>query len=132
MSVLYHPGKANVIADALSRMTMDSVPHVEEYEKQLVRDVHRLDRFCVRFQDSPNGGFMVHHNSKLSLVVEVKSKQHFDPLLMELKESILSNFNDSFSQGGGVLRYQGRLCVPDVDNLRVQILEEAYYNTTKI
>ena len=29
MSVLYHPGKAHVVADALSRMTMGIVSHVE-------------------------------------------------------------------------------------------------------
>ena len=29
MKFLYHPGKANVVADALSRMTMGSVSHVE-------------------------------------------------------------------------------------------------------
>ena len=46
---------------------------------------------------------------------------------MELKESVLSKYNEYLSQGGdGVLRYQGRLCVPNVDNLRRQILEEAH------
>ena len=43
MSILYHLGKANVVADALSRMTMDSGSHVEEVKKDLVKDVHRLD-----------------------------------------------------------------------------------------
>ena len=58
----------------------------------------------MQLEDSPDGGFMVHHNSDSSLVVEVKSKQHLDPLLMELKESILGKLNESFSQGGyGVL-----------------------------
>ena len=57
---------------------------------------------------------MVHHKSDSSLVVKVKSKQHLDPLLMDLKESILSKLNESISRGDGVLRYQGRLCVPDV------------------
>ena len=60
-------------------------------------------------------------------MVEGKSKQHLDPLFMELKESILGKLNESFSQGGiGVFRYQGRLCVLDVDNLKKQILEEAH------
>ena len=61
---------------------------------------------------------MVHHNSDPSLLVEVKSKQHLDPLLMELKESVCSKFSKSLSLGDGVIRYQGRLCVPDVDDLR--------------
>ena len=74
MSVLYHPEKANVVADALSRMTMGSVSHIEEAKKDLVRDFHRLSRLGVRLEDSSDGGFMVHNNSKSSLVVEVKSK----------------------------------------------------------
>ncbi|WMV18713.1 hypothetical protein MTR67_012098 [Solanum verrucosum] len=39
MSVLYHPGKANVVADSLSRLFMGSVAHTEEEKKELVRDV---------------------------------------------------------------------------------------------
>ena len=49
---------------------------------------------------------------------EAKSKQHLDPLLMKLKESVCSKFSKSLSLGDGVIRYQGRLCVPDVDDLR--------------
>ena len=60
-------------------MTMGSVTHVEEAKKYLVKDVHGLAQFGVRLEDSPNGCFMVHHNSELSLVVEVKSKEHLDP-----------------------------------------------------
>ena len=59
-------------------------------------------------------------------MAEVKSKKHLDPLLMELKESILRKLNESFSQVGWVLTYQRRLCVRDVDNSRGQILEEAH------
>ena len=48
--------------------------HVEEAKKDLVKDVHRLARLGVRLEDSPNGGFVVHHNSESSSVVDVKSK----------------------------------------------------------
>ena len=40
---------------------------------------------------------MVHNNSELSVVVDVKSKKHLDPLLMELKKFIHRKFNESFS-----------------------------------
>ena len=40
MSVLYHPGKANVVVNALSRMTMGTVSHVEEGKKDLLKYVH--------------------------------------------------------------------------------------------
>ena len=70
---------------------------------------------------------MVHHYSYSSLVVKVKYKQHLDPLFMELKELVLSKLNESFSQGGdSVLRFLGILCVPDVEDLRNRMLEEAH------
>ena len=59
--------------------------------------------------------------------MHVKYKQHIHPLFMELKKSILSKLNESFSDWRDcVLRYQGRLCVTDVEDLRKQILEEAH------
>ena len=59
--------------------------------------------------------------------MDVKSKQGLDPILVELKEAVLTNSVEAFSQGGdGVLRYQGRLFVLNVDDLREQILEEAH------
>ena len=99
MSILYHPGKANVVAGDLSRMTMGSVSHVEEGMKDLVKDVHRLAKLGVRLEYSPNGAFMVHNNSASSLVLEVKSNQHLDPLLMELKKLVLRKVNELFSRG---------------------------------
>ena len=124
--VLYHPDKANVVADALSQMTIGSVFNLDEAKKDLERDVHRLAMLGVRLESSPDGGSIVNHNSESSLVVEVKSKQHLDLGLMELKESVLDKFNESLSSGwDAVLRYQGRLYVPDVDGLRDRILEEA-------
>ncbi|WMV32667.1 hypothetical protein MTR67_026052 [Solanum verrucosum] len=94
---------------------MDCVSHVEEEKRELAHDVHRLARLGVRLEYYPKGGVMAHHNSESSIVVDVKSKQHLDPILMELKESVLNKAIEMFSQGeDGVLRHQGRLCVPDV------------------
>ena len=45
MSVHYNSSKENVVADALSRLSMGSVAHFEEEMKELVKDVHRLARF---------------------------------------------------------------------------------------
>ena len=42
LSVFYHPDKANVVANTLSRSSTGSVSHVEEFKRNLVRDVHRL------------------------------------------------------------------------------------------
>ena len=99
------------------------VTHVV-YDTKLVKEVHWLAWLGVRLEESQKGGFMVHYNSESSLVVEVKSRQHIDPLLVDLKESVLSKSNGSFTQGEDwVLRYQDRLYVPDINDLTEQILE---------
>ncbi|WMV25803.1 hypothetical protein MTR67_019188 [Solanum verrucosum] len=62
ISVLYHPEKANVVADALSRLSMGSVAHIKEERKELVRDVHRLAQLGVPLVNSAKGGYMVHND----------------------------------------------------------------------
>ena len=77
-----------------------------------------LDRLGVRLVDSTSGGVSVYPSSESSLVVEVKKCQHFDPVLMDLKDSVLIKMNESFALGGeDLLRYQDRLCVLDMDDL---------------
>ncbi|WMV41715.1 hypothetical protein MTR67_035100 [Solanum verrucosum] len=70
---------------------------------------------------------MVRNGFESSYVMDVKSKQGLDLILVELEEAVLKKSVEAFFQGGdGVLRYQGRLCVPNVDGLREKILEEAH------
>ncbi|WMV37510.1 hypothetical protein MTR67_030895 [Solanum verrucosum] len=82
MSVLYHPGKGNVVADALSRLSMGSVAHVEEEKKELAKDVHRLARLGVGLTHMLDGGVIVQNKYESSLVAEVKKKQDSDPILL--------------------------------------------------
>ncbi|KAH0689166.1 hypothetical protein KY289_016524 [Solanum tuberosum] len=120
ISVHYHPGKANVVADALRRLSMGSVEHIEEERKELAKDVHRLARLGVCLMSISDGGVTVQNGVESSLVVEVKEKQDSDPILLELKGA-------------------GRLCVPNVGELRQHILaslhNSRYYihpNSTKM
>ena len=89
MNVHYHPGKANVVADTFRRMSIGSTTHIEDEKKELVKYVHRLSRLGVQFVDSTSGGVSVHPSSESSLVDEVKKHHHLDPVLMELKDSVL-------------------------------------------
>ncbi|KAH0698841.1 hypothetical protein KY284_013056 [Solanum tuberosum] len=88
MSVHYHPGKVNVVADALSRLSMGSVAHVEEERKELAKDVHRVARLGVRLMSISDGGVTVQNGAKSSLVVEVKEKQDNDLILLQLKGAV--------------------------------------------
>ncbi|KAH0644810.1 hypothetical protein KY284_032694 [Solanum tuberosum] len=126
MSVHYHPSKANVVADALSRLSMGSVAYVEEEMNELAKEVHRLARLGFRLMSISDSGVIVHNGSKSSLVMEVKENQVSDPILLQLKGAVHQHRVEDFSQGeDGVLRYQGRLYVPKVGELRQQIFAEA-------
>ncbi|KAH0709589.1 hypothetical protein KY284_011016 [Solanum tuberosum] len=127
MNVLYHPGKANVVADALSRLSIGSVAHVEEERKDLAKDVHKLARLGVRLMSISDGGVTVHNGLESSLVVEVKEKEDNDPILLQQNGAVHQQRVEVFSQGrDSVLRYQGLLCVPKVGELKQKILEEAH------
>ncbi|XP_070040552.1 uncharacterized protein [Nicotiana tomentosiformis] len=57
----------------------------------------------------------------------IKAGQFDDPHLLVLRETILQGSTKEVSIGeDGVLRLQGRICVPNVDGLRERILEEAH------
>ena len=59
--------------------------------------------------------------------MEVKEKQESDSILLELKGAVNNQRVEVFYQrGDGVLRYQGRLCVPDVGEFRQHILAKAH------
>ena len=70
---------------------------------------------------------IVQNGVESSLVVEVKEMHDSDPILLELKGAVNSHRVKVFSQAGDcVLRYQGRLYVPFLGELRQHILAEAH------
>ena len=93
MSVHYHLGKVNIVADALRRLILEITTHIDDEKKELVKDVHRLARLSVRLIDSTRGGVSVHPSFESSLVVEVEKVQHRNPMFMELKDSLLIKMN---------------------------------------
>ncbi|KAF3648996.1 hypothetical protein FXO37_19182 [Capsicum annuum] len=119
MSVLYHLIMSNIVADALSKLSMRSVSHVEDSKKKLAQEIHQLTRLGIRLVDTDKGDIWVWSSSESSLVYDVKEKQDRDPSLLKLKESIQDQKIEVLSQGGDiVLRCWGRLYVPGVDDLR--------------
>ena len=106
MILHYHRRKENVVADALSRLSMGSVTHVEEERKEIVKDVHRLARLGVRLMSISNSGAAVQNGVEYYMVVRVKEKQDSDPILLELKGAVHNQRVEVFFQGGdGVLCY---------------------------
>ena len=106
MSVHDHLGKANVLANSLSRLSMVSVAHVEEERKELVKDDHSLARLEILLMSISDSGVTVQNGEKSSFVVEVKKKQDNDQILLEINGAIHNKIEKVFSQGeDGVLLY---------------------------
>ncbi|WMV58452.1 hypothetical protein MTR67_051837 [Solanum verrucosum] len=82
MSIFYHPGKDNVVANVLIKLSMGSTAYVEEGKKELFKEVHRLAGLGVRPSNSSEGGVVVMNEAESSLVYEVKEKQEQDPFLL--------------------------------------------------
>ena len=82
MSVLYHPSKENVVVDALSQLSMGSIAHAEDGQKELVSDVHDLAQLGIHLVDSIEDGVIAQNSLELSLVSYVKSKQVLDLFLV--------------------------------------------------
>ncbi|WMV59070.1 hypothetical protein MTR67_052455 [Solanum verrucosum] len=99
MSVLYHPSKANVVVDTLSRLLMISIAHIEYSKKELVRDLYRLAHLGVCLVHFEEGGIIVRNSLESSLMSDMKAKKDLDPTLVELKEVVLIEAIKAFSQG---------------------------------
>ena len=96
MNVHYHPGKDNVLTDALSKLSIGSVTHTEEEKKNQPKMFTGL--LSQEFA-------LVQFGLESSLVAEVKEKHDSDLVLLHLKGVVHQQRVEVFSKGDyGVLR----------------------------
>ena len=88
MSVHYRTCKANVVADAFIRLSICSVSNIDDEKKELVKGVHQFARLGVRLVDTLSRGVSVHSCFESSCVIDVKDKEHLDPVPMKMKDSV--------------------------------------------
>ncbi|KAJ8770746.1 hypothetical protein K2173_021393 [Erythroxylum novogranatense] len=60
--ILYHPGKANVVADALNRKSMGSLRHISIQKKELVQDLNGLFNAGFQIENSVQDGKVTEFN----------------------------------------------------------------------
>ena len=84
-TIEYHPGKANVVADALSRRPESSLSHMRSGYLPLLVDLRALG---VILEVGDSGALLVTFHVRPLLVDQILVGQSQDPQMIKLKEEI--------------------------------------------
>ncbi|KAK8942809.1 hypothetical protein KSP39_PZI009568 [Platanthera zijinensis] len=119
VEILYHLGKANVVADALSRKT----GKIFNLSAELLVEEFLLMDISVGRCDSPSS-LEVSEPSWISLT---RLHQKDDPDLLHLHNRTEKGELPDFSiDDAGTLKYRGRFCVPNFRDIRVKLCNEEH------
>jgi hypothetical protein len=114
LGINYHPGKANVVANALSRrshvsqLVVDSMPFelCEEFDKLNLRIVANTKAMEMEVGSS--------------LLQEIRKGQIEDKKIQEFERNIKEEKSPGFLKDDGVLWYKWRICVPNIKELKIR------------
>ena len=119
-------GKPIGVADTLSRKSYVNVTIASQMPQDLYKEYERL-----------NLGFVAHTDGitievEPTLEQEIQKGQLGDVKINEIKELIEAGKAPDFTKDEqAIVRFQKRICVPDVDHLREMILKEAMIQFTR-
>lgn len=114
--IKYQPGKANVVADALSRKT---------YLSRLTKQKELIEELCKEpIEVIP--GRIARLEVQSTLLEEVRVNQVDDEWCQRMIQQVHEGKVTEFHLVDSVLYFKNRLCIPHNDELRKRILTEAH------
>jgi len=125
----YHPGKANVVADALSRKMLHmSAMMVKELE--LLKHFRGLSLVCEMSSQSVKLRMLKIDSEFLN---SIKEAQKADVKLVDLMVGHNQTEDSDFKvDNQRVLRFRNRICIPDDAKMKKMIMEESHRSNLSI
>ena len=123
-SIEYHPSKANVVVDALSRKSSRKMACMLTTQKHILNDLQKMG---IEFRTRGLGGSCAYLSMRTTLLYEIIALQYEDPQLCKLWDRVKNRTVPSFHiDEKGILKHGTRLCILAIGELKRQIMEEAH------
>ncbi|TYK13576.1 pol protein [Cucumis melo var. makuwa] len=121
--ILYHPGKANVVTDALSRKVAHSAALIIK-QAPLLRDFERAE---IAVSVGEVTSQLTHLSVQSTLRQRIIDAQLNDPYLVEKRRLVKAGQGEDFfiSSDDG-LTFEGCLCLPEDNAVKTELLTEAH------
>nr|GEW39800.1 retrotransposon protein, putative, Ty3-gypsy subclass [Tanacetum cinerariifolium] len=118
-NIQYHPGKANVVADALSRKNYGIVACLK-IQPEIIKDLELMElELVVRGSKDYIASLKIEPN----LILRIKEAHKEDDALWSVLQNLKDGKQAEFRvDDHGVIWYDNRLCVPEVSSLREDVL----------
>ncbi|GKV36711.1 hypothetical protein SLEP1_g44811 [Rubroshorea leprosula] len=132
LTISYHSGKANKVADALSRKSSGTAFSILATQKELLEDLVKLD---VELRVDSTTAYLAALNVQPALIDRIKLGQQKYSFLLKMKEKVrageprMQEFRISDDE---TLWFGDRLCVPRNHALRREIMGDAHYTSYTI